>query len=162
MLCSVGSARVCGVRASSPCVAPIAAIPMSATPFAGLALSRTATTFLSLVWSASPRSHWFFLHDRGASAALRTHQRHADFVLQPGLACPALCRLSVPSRLPIEPQVVMHPFCDPAGGFTRIQVGAFHEMALGAYASDVKPWQGCALNGQRVAVGHVVPDGSVL
>ena len=75
MHCLVGSARACVVRASSPSVARIAAIPTSATPFAGLGSSLTATTFLSSVWSASPRWHWFFLHDRGASPRDRCFSR---------------------------------------------------------------------------------------
>ncbi len=70
MLCLVGSARACVARASSPSVARIAAIPTSATPFAGLVSSLTATTFSSLAWSALPRWRWFFLHDRGASPGL--------------------------------------------------------------------------------------------
>lgn len=51
---------------------------------------------------------------------------------------------------------------DPAGGFTQIELRAFHEMALGAGAIQVKLWQGRALNDQELISGQFPDSGKVL
>ena len=64
--------------------------------------------------------------------------------------------------LAVSPRVVMHPLGDPAGGFTQVEIRAFHEMALGAGASDVRVWQGRALTDQELLSRTFPADGQVL
>jgi len=61
-----------------------------------------------------------------------------------------------------SPKVIMHLLGDPAGGFTQVEVRAFHEMALGAGASKVVIWQGPQLSDQELRSGQFPSDGSVL
>jgi rod shape-determining protein MreB len=51
---------------------------------------------------------------------------------------------------------------DPAGGFTQVEIRAFHEMALGAGASEVTFWQGQDLTDEQVLSRHYPPTGRVL
>ena len=44
----------------------------------------------------------------------------------------------------------LHPQGDPAGGFTQVEIRAFHEMALGAGASEAVVWQGRSLTDQEL------------
>lgn len=60
------------------------------------------------------------------------------------------------------PRAIMHPMGDPAGGFTQVEARAFHEMAIGAGASQVKVWQGRALSDQEVLTGTFPSSGKVL
>jgi rod shape-determining protein MreB len=61
-----------------------------------------------------------------------------------------------------SPKIVMHLLGDPAGGFTQVEIRAFHEMALGAGAAKVVIWQGTDLNDQELLSGLFPRDGSVL
>lgn len=60
------------------------------------------------------------------------------------------------------PQVIMHLMGEPEGGFTQIEARAFHEMAIGAGASQVKVWQGRALSDQELLSGQFPSSGKVL
>ena len=54
------------------------------------------------------------------------------------------------SRLSFAPYVVIHPLGSPDGGFTQVERRAFHEMALGAGASEVHVWTGRPLSDKEV------------
>jgi rod shape-determining protein MreB len=73
-----------------------------------------------------------------------------------------LQRMKINSFLAPAPKVVMHLMGEPAGGFTQVEVRAFHEMAVGAGASQVKIWQGRTLSDQELLSGQFPSDGSVL
>ena len=62
----------------------------------------------------------------------------------------------------VSPRVVLHPLGDPEGGFTRIEVRALHEMALGAGAAEVRLWQGRALSDEELLSGTFPADGNLL
>jgi rod shape-determining protein MreB len=56
----------------------------------------------------------------------------------------------------------MHLLGNPAGGFTQVEIRAFHEMAIGAGAGEVKVWQGRALTDQELLSGTFPADGKLL
>ena len=60
------------------------------------------------------------------------------------------------------PRVVMHLLGEPAGGFTQVEIRAFHEMALGAGASKATVWQGRALGDHELLSGQFPSGGQVL
>lgn len=60
------------------------------------------------------------------------------------------------------PKMVVHLLGEPAGGFTQIEARAFHEMALGAGASQVTVWQGRTLTDQELLSGQFTEGGRVL
>ena len=64
--------------------------------------------------------------------------------------------------LAAAPRVLFHPLGEPTGGFTQVEVRAFHEMMLGAGASEVVIWQGPDLTDQQVTDRHYPATGSVL
>lgn len=86
----------------------------------------------------------------------------SDFTVGEQLLKAVLARVNGSSVLAMAPRVVMHPLGDPAGGFTQVEIRAFHEMALGAGASEVKVWQGRALTDQELMSGMFPSDGKVL
>jgi rod shape-determining protein MreB len=86
----------------------------------------------------------------------------SDFTVGEQLLKAAIARVNGSSMLSISPRVIMHPLGDPAGGFTQVEIRAFHEMALGAGASEVKVWQGRALTDQELLAGTFPTDGRVL
>jgi len=70
-----------------------------------------------------------------------------------------LVRKSVGSTwLPSSPCVVLHPLGDPEGGFTQVEIRAFHELALGAGAAQVTVWTGRPLTDQE-AKTRTFPQG---
>lgn len=71
-------------------------------------------------------------------------------------------RLIGSSFLLPAPKVVMHLMGEPAGGFTQVEIRAFHEMAIGAGASQVKVWQGPSLTDQELLSGRFPDNGEVL
>ncbi len=71
-------------------------------------------------------------------------------------------RVKASAFLTPAPKVVMHLLGDPAGGFTQVEVRAFHEMALGAGASQVTVWQGRSLSDQELLSGEFPATGKVL
>jgi rod shape-determining protein MreB len=60
------------------------------------------------------------------------------------------------------PKLVLHLLGDPADGFTQVEIRAFHEMALGAGASEVTLWRGRALSDQELLTGQFPDSGQVL
>lgn len=86
----------------------------------------------------------------------------SDFTVGEQLLKAVLARVNGSSVLAVAPRVIMHPLGDPAGGFTQVEIRAFHEMALGAGASKVKVWQGRALTDQELVSGTFPSDGKVL
>lgn len=68
-------------------------------------------------------------------------------------------RLKVGSFLTPAPKIVMHLLGEPAGGFTQVEVRAFHEMAIGSGASQVKVWQGRNLSDQELLSWQFPSDG---
>lgn len=75
----------------------------------------------------------------------------SDFTCAEQLLKAFLRKVSAKSLLAASPRVVFHPLGDPAGGFTQVEIRAFHEMALGAGASEVMLWQGPDLTDAQVA-----------
>lgn len=86
----------------------------------------------------------------------------SDFTVGEQLLKAVFRRVNGSSLLSISPRVVMHPLGDPAGGFTQVEIRAFHEMALGAGASEVKVWQGRPLTDQEILSGAFPSEGKVL
>jgi len=86
----------------------------------------------------------------------------SDFTVGEQLLKAAIARVKGSSVVAVAPRVVMHPLGDPAGGFTQVEIRAFHEMALGAGAREVKVWQGRALTDQELLAGTFPPDGKLL
>lgn len=86
----------------------------------------------------------------------------SDFTVGEHLLKAVIARVNGRSVLSVSPRVVMHPLGDPAGGFTQVEIRAFHEMALGAGASEVKVWQGRVLNDQELLSGTFPTEGQVL
>jgi len=64
--------------------------------------------------------------------------------------------------LSVSPRMVFHPQGDPAGGFTQVEIRAFHELALGAGASQVTIWQGQDLTDEQVRSQQYPSTGQVL
>jgi rod shape-determining protein MreB len=114
----------------------------------------------------------------GVGAEARTYKSHAsvevvnpfghprslvsDFTVGEQLLKAFLRRMQGPSLLAIAPKVVFHPQGDPAGGFTQVEIRAFHEMAFGAGASQVVVWQGRSLTDQELLSGQFPSEGQVL
>ncbi len=73
-----------------------------------------------------------------------------------------LRKVSSKGLLAASPRVVFHPLGDPAGGFTQVEIRAFHEMALGAGASEVMIWQGPELTDAQVASRDYPRSGEML
>lgn len=86
----------------------------------------------------------------------------SDFTVGEQLLKAVFRRVNGSSPLSVSPRVVMHPVGDPAGGFTQVEIRAFHEMALGAGASEVKVWQGRPLTDQELLSGTFPPEGKIL
>lgn len=86
----------------------------------------------------------------------------SDFTVGEQLLKAFLRRLQGRSIFALSPKVVMHPLGDPAGGFTQVEIRAFHEMALGAGASRVVVWQGRGLTDQELLSGKFPSGGQVL
>ena len=61
-----------------------------------------------------------------------------------------------------SPNVILHLQGNPDGGFTQVEIRAFHEMALGAGASQVKIWQGRLLTDEQLLSGQFPADGQLL
>lgn len=79
-----------------------------------------------------------------------------DFTVGEQLLKAFVRRLNGKSWLALAPRVVMHPLGSPAGGFTQVERRAFHEMALGAGASQVVVWVGRELSDQEVQSAEVL------
>ena len=59
-------------------------------------------------------------------------------------------RLYGKSWLSPSPRAVIHPLGEPAGGFTQVELRAFHEMARSAGAAQVVVWTGRELTNEEV------------
>lgn len=86
----------------------------------------------------------------------------SDFTVAEQLLKAFLRRLQGRSIFALSPKLVMHPLGDPAGGYTQVEIRAFHEMALGAGASRVVVWQGRGLSDQELLSGKFPSGGQVL
>ena len=73
-----------------------------------------------------------------------------------------LARVKGGSFLTPAPKVIMHLLGEPAGGFTQVEIRAFHEMAIGSGASQVTVWQGQPLSDQELLSGQFPSRGKVL
>ncbi|MDB5964751.1 MAG: rod shape-determining protein MreB [Polaromonas sp.] len=62
----------------------------------------------------------------------------------------------------LAPRVVLHPQGEPAGGYTQIEIRAFHEMVHGAGASSATLWQGPELTDAQVLSRRFPTSGQVL
>ncbi|HQS59698.1 MAG: rod shape-determining protein MreB [Gallionellales bacterium 35-53-114] len=86
----------------------------------------------------------------------------SDFTVGEQVLKAFLRRLIGNSIFAISPRVVMHLMGEPAGGFTQVEIRAFHEMAIGAGASKVVIWEGRALSDQELLSGVFPSGGEVL
>lgn len=86
----------------------------------------------------------------------------SDFTIGEQLLKAFLRRVQGASIFTLSPKVVLHLLGDPAGGFTQVEIRAFHEMALGAGASKVTIWQGRPLSDQELLAGRFLNGGQVL
>lgn len=58
--------------------------------------------------------------------------------------------------------MVLHPLGEPAGGYTQVEIRAFHEMGIGAGASQVIVWNGRVLMDQEIISKQFPQNGRVL
>jgi rod shape-determining protein MreB len=86
----------------------------------------------------------------------------SDFTAADQLLKEFMRRMPGQSWLKVAPMVVIHPQGEPEGGFTQVEIRAFHELALGAGASMVKVWQGRDLTDQELLSGSFPSDGKIL
>lgn len=86
----------------------------------------------------------------------------SDFTVGEQLLKAFLRRIQGRSLLAVSPRVVLHPQGSPEGGFTQVEIRAFHEMALGAGASQVVIWQGRSLTDQELLSREFPSDGRIL
>lgn len=86
----------------------------------------------------------------------------SDFTLAEQLLKALIHRLRPHSAFSVAPRVVMHPLGSPEGGYTQVEIRAFHEMALGAGASEVVVRQGRPLTDQELLAGDFSVGGRVL
>ncbi|CAN7535152.1 rod shape-determining protein [Pseudorhodoferax sp. LjRoot39] len=86
----------------------------------------------------------------------------SDFTVAEQLLKAVIRRVEGASLLSLAPRVVMHPLGDPAGGFTQVEIRAFHEMALGAGASEARVWQGRPLTDEELLSRQFPLDGTLL
>ncbi|WP_411882211.1 rod shape-determining protein MreB [Polaromonas sp. YR568] len=86
----------------------------------------------------------------------------SDFALGQQVLKAFVKKLPKGRALAVAPRVLFHLQGDPAGGFTQVEVRAFHEMALGAGASEVTIWQGQDLTDEQVLSRDYPPTGRVL
>jgi rod shape-determining protein MreB len=86
----------------------------------------------------------------------------SDFTVADLLLKAFIQRMPGQSFLKLAPMVVMHPQGEPEGGFTQVEIRAFHELAVGAGASRVKVWQGRDLTDQELLSGAFPSTGKIL
>jgi rod shape-determining protein MreB len=86
----------------------------------------------------------------------------SDFTVAEQLLKAFIRRLRPNSLVRMAPRVVMHPLGSPEGGFTQVEIRAFHEMALGAGASQVVVREGRPLTDQELLAGDFSAGGRVL
>ena len=86
----------------------------------------------------------------------------SDFTAADQLLKEFMRRMPGQSFLKVAPMVVIHPQGEPEGGFTQVEIRAFHELALGAGASMVKVWQGSDLTDQELLSGSFPSTGKIL
>lgn len=86
----------------------------------------------------------------------------SDFTVADQLLKEFVRRMPGQSFFKFAPMVVIHPQGEPEGGFTQVEVRAFHELALGAGASMVKVWQGRDLTDPELLSGSFPTTGQVL
>ncbi|MEN6584981.1 MAG: rod shape-determining protein [Sulfuricella sp.] len=86
----------------------------------------------------------------------------SDFTAGEQLLKAFVRRLSSNSLFASSPKVVLHLMGEPQGGFTQVEIRAFHEMALGAGALKVIIWQGRELSDQELLSGKFPDGGQVL
>ena len=86
----------------------------------------------------------------------------SDFTMADQLLKEFMRRMPSQSFLKLAPMVVIHPQGEPEGGFTQLEIRAFHELALGAGASIVKVWHGPDLTDQELLSGSFPSTGEIL
>lgn len=86
----------------------------------------------------------------------------SDFTVGEQLLKAFIHRLRPHSPLRMAPRIVMHPLGSPEGGYTQVEIRAFHEMALGAGASEAVVREGRPLTDQELLAGDYSAGGRVL
>jgi len=77
----------------------------------------------------------------------------SDFTVAEQMLKIFIRRMQGSSFFSVSPKIVIHPLGEPAGGFTQIERRAFHELALGAGASQVVFREGRVLTDQEILSG---------
>lgn len=86
----------------------------------------------------------------------------SDFTLGEQVLKAFLRKIQSKSLLAFGPLVVLHPLGEPAGGLTQVEIRAFHEMAIGAGASQVIVWHGSKLSDEQILTNKFPQSGEVL
>ena len=86
----------------------------------------------------------------------------SDFTLAEQLLKAFVRRIRQGSLALMRPMVVMHPLGSPDGGFTQVEIRAFHEMALGAGASRVIVREGRPLTRAELLARDYAAGGRLL
>lgn len=86
----------------------------------------------------------------------------SDFTVADQLLKAFMRRMPSQSFFKVAPMVVIHPQGEPEGGFTQVEIRAFHELALGAGASTVRVWQGRDLTDHELLSGSFPSTGKIL
>jgi len=86
----------------------------------------------------------------------------SDFTLGEQVLKAFFKRMQPNALLAVSPRVVFHLLGEPAGGFTQVEIRAFHEMAIGAGAGKVTVWQGASLSDQQLLAGTFPDEGTIL
>lgn len=82
----------------------------------------------------------------------------SDFTCAEELLKQLVRRILGRSWLPRSLVIVIHPLGDPAGGYTQVELRAFHEMAVGAGAREVVAYTGRALTDEEFAARRFLAD----
>ena len=61
-----------------------------------------------------------------------------------------------------NPEIVIHPLGDHAGGLTQVEIRSLQELAFGLGASGVQVWQGPALTDEQLLSGEFPDNGTFL
>jgi rod shape-determining protein MreB len=86
----------------------------------------------------------------------------SDFTVAEQLLKALVRRIRQGSFSLIQPMIVLHPLGSPDGGFTQVEIRAFHEMALGAGASRVIVREGRPLTQAELLARDYAAGGRLL
>ncbi|MES2412906.1 MAG: rod shape-determining protein MreB [Pseudomonadota bacterium] len=71
-------------------------------------------------------------------------------------------KLNKRSRFRLAHRMVLHPQGEPSGGFTQVEIKAFHDLGRHLGASSVVVWQGPELTDQQILTRRYPTTGQIL